>query len=107
MGAMADKDVDGIVRALAEAAALGGARIIATRVDLPRALPADALAERWRSLVPGARVEAIPHVEPALDRALETGSGPIVVAGSLYLVGAARRHWLDDPLLDAREVSPA
>jgi dihydrofolate synthase/folylpolyglutamate synthase len=107
MGAMADKDVDGIIRALAGAAALEGARIIATRVDLPRALPAEALAERWRSLAPGVRVEAIPRVEMALDTALEAGDGPVVVAGSLYLVGAARRHWLDDPLLHDPEVPPA
>ncbi|HXI45190.1 MAG TPA: cyanophycin synthetase, partial [Candidatus Acidoferrales bacterium] len=38
VGAMADKDVDGIVRALAGSAAVRAARIIATRVDLPRAL---------------------------------------------------------------------
>jgi hypothetical protein len=25
--------------------------------------------------------------------------GPVVVAGSLYLVGEARRRWLDDPAL--------
>ena len=33
----------------------------------------------------------------ALDRALATGSGPVVVAGSLYLVGAVRGHLVDDP----------
>jgi dihydrofolate synthase/folylpolyglutamate synthase len=107
VGAMADKDVDGIIRAVAGATALEGARIIATRVDLPRALPAGALAERWRSIVPGARVEAVPLVEAALARALDTGTGPIVVAGSLYLVGAARREWLDDPMLQDPEETRA
>jgi dihydrofolate synthase/folylpolyglutamate synthase len=106
MGAMADKDVDGIVTALAGAAALKGARIIATRVDLARAMPAEALAERWRALAPGVRVEAVADVGLALDRALETATGPIVVAGSLFLVGEARRRWLPDPLLDDPEESP-
>ena len=107
MGAMADKDVDGIVAALLRAAALRGARIIATRVDMARALPAEALAARWRKLAPGVSVEAVDDVGNALDRALETGAGPIVVAGSLYLVGEARRRWLPDPLLDDPEALPA
>ncbi len=105
-GAMADKDVDGIVAALAGAAALADARIIATHVDLPRAMPAENLAERWRTLVPDVSVEAVADVGRALDRALETGTGPIVVAGSLYLVGEARRRWLPDPLLDDPEEPP-
>ena len=107
MGAMADKDVDGIVAALAGAAALGGARVIATHVDMPRALAAEALAERWRTLVPGTAVEVVDDVGAALDRALGTDSGPIVVAGSLYLVGEARRRWLPDPLLTDPEDAPA
>jgi dihydrofolate synthase / folylpolyglutamate synthase len=107
MGAMADKDVDGIVAALAGAAALHGARVIATRVDLPRALPAQALAGRWRTLVPDVSVEAVGDVGAALERALGSGGGPIVVAGSLYLVGEARRRWLPDPLLDDPEEPPA
>jgi folylpolyglutamate synthase/dihydropteroate synthase len=94
------------VAALAGAAALRGARIIATRVDLARALPAEALAERWRTLAPGAAVEAVGSVDMALDRALAAGTGPIVVAGSLYLVGEARRRWLPDPLLHDPEDSP-
>lgn len=102
VGAMADKDVDGIVAALTGAAALGSARIIATQVDSPRALPADDLAARWRRAGSDAKVEAIPDVARALDAALQAeggDAGPVVVAGSLYLVGEARRRWLDDPLL--------
>jgi folylpolyglutamate synthase/dihydropteroate synthase len=75
------------------------ARIIATRVDLPRALPADDLAATWRRILPEARVEAIGSVETALDSALRDPGGPVVVAGSLYLVGEARRRWVDDPSL--------
>jgi dihydrofolate synthase/folylpolyglutamate synthase len=96
---MADKDVDGVVVALGASAALEGARIITTQVDLSRALPADTLAERWRSLVPAVRVESIPSVEAALERALSEAPGSVIVAGSLYLVGEARRRLVDDPLL--------
>jgi hypothetical protein len=32
------------------------------------------------------------------------GPGPVVVAGSLYLVGAARGHLVDDP--DLRDPDP-
>ncbi len=106
MGAMADKDVDGIVAALGRAAALRGARVIATQVNLRRAMPAGDLAERWRTLVPGVSVEAVEDVGSALELALERGTGPIVVAGSLYLVGEARRRWLPDPLLDDPEELP-
>jgi folylpolyglutamate synthase/dihydropteroate synthase len=81
--------------------------VIATHVDLPRALAAAALADRWRTLVPGTAVEVVDDVGAALDRALGTGSGPIVVAGSLYLVGEARRRWLPDPLLTDPEDAPA
>ncbi len=99
-GVMADKDVEGFVAALAGAGALAGARIIATRVDLPRALAAEDLATRWRAAGIGATVLAIDDLDIALETALGTGDGPIVVAGSLYLVGEARRRWHPDPTLD-------
>jgi hypothetical protein len=35
----------------------------------------------------------------ALDRILAGPAGPVVVAGSLYLVGAVRARLVDDPLL--------
>jgi dihydrofolate synthase/folylpolyglutamate synthase len=104
MGAMADKDVEGIVAALAGAAALEGARIIATQVDLPRAMPAKALAAVWRRILPEAAIVAIDDVGHALDEAIQAAAGPVVVAGSLYLVGAARQRWVDDPLLRDPEV---
>jgi len=101
VGVMADKDVDGIVTALAGSVSLHGARIICTRPDLPRAMEPQALAGRWTRLAPTTVPEAEPEIEAALDRALETAPGPIVVAGSLYLVGAARARLIEDPeLLD-------
>jgi dihydrofolate synthase/folylpolyglutamate synthase len=96
---MADKDIDGVVRALAGSAALAGARIICTRLDLTRSLDAGSLAAAWERGRPGSRPIVEPDPTAALDRALEGGSGPVVVAGSLYLVGHARARLVDDPLL--------
>jgi dihydrofolate synthase/folylpolyglutamate synthase len=98
---MADKDVAGVVRALGAATSLRGARVVATRVDLPRSLAAADLAAIWRN-VGGDAARAItiePDAQAALDRALAGPPGPIVVAGSLYLVGAIRARLVDDPLL--------
>jgi dihydrofolate synthase/folylpolyglutamate synthase len=96
---MADKDVDGVVRALAGSAALAGARIICTRLDLARSLDAGTLAAAWERGRPGSRPVVEPDPAVALDRALEGGTGPVVVAGSLYLVGHARARLVDDPIL--------
>ena len=101
-GSMADKDVGGIVAALGAATALRGAIVIATQVPGERALDADEAAAHWRAAGSGLTVESVPEVDGALDRALEVAGhvgGPVVVAGSLYLVGEARRRWLDDPVL--------
>ena len=90
---MGDKDVDGVLRPLAAAPSLAGARVVATAVEGPRALPADgpggALGGRGRHAVPArSRSSRIPRPpsRPPSPRA----EGPVVVAGSLYLVGAAR-----------------
>jgi len=116
---MADKDVAGVVRALAASETLRVARIVATQVGLSRALRAEDLAQIWRSneiIVPGrepgragAARPAAPAVsrsvvvEPAPGAAIELAlagpPGPIIVAGSLYLVGAVRARLVDDPLL--------
>ncbi len=125
---MADKDVAGLVAALSAASALADARVIATAVEGARALPADALAAAW-STAPvrpptsgtgtaagmeaglgsgpsgGNRsaskriILAEPDLAAALDRALGGPPGPVIVAGSLYLVGAVRTRLVDDPLL--------
>jgi dihydrofolate synthase / folylpolyglutamate synthase len=95
---MADKDVDGIVAALTRSRSLRGARILATQLDGPRALPARALAERWRSLAPGTVVDSVAEPADALEAALRDADGPVIVAGSLYLVGLVRGLLVDDPL---------
>ena len=105
---MADKDIDGIVGALAAARSLGGATVVCTGLSVPRAMPAADLAVRWRAGLPGARVIVEPEAAAALDRALghpPIEPGPIVVAGSLYLVGAARGLLVDDP--DVRDPEPS
>jgi len=116
---MADKDVAGVVRALTASKALRDARVIATQVGLSRALPADELAQIWRSndnvdpdhelpragagplaaraVSRAVAVERDPGA--AIDLALAGPRGPIIVAGSLYLVGAVRARLIDDPLL--------
>jgi dihydrofolate synthase/folylpolyglutamate synthase len=106
-GSMADKDVDGIIAALDAAKAMRGARIIATQVPGDRALPAADLAGRWRRVRPDARIDAFREVGAALDAALDGPPGTIVVAGSLYIVGEARRRWLDDPRTRDPEVPRA
>jgi dihydrofolate synthase / folylpolyglutamate synthase len=97
MAAMGDKDVDGVIAALADTSSVSDGTVIATAVDSPRAMPPAELAARWSSIGgPGVEIEANPIA--ALERAL-TGTGPIVVAGSLYLVGVARSRLLPDPAL--------
>ena len=81
-GAMRGKDVRGVLAALAPVAP----RFVFTRVDDPGALDPAEIATVWRRIGgPAARVES----DPA--RAVGTADGdPVVVAGSLYLVGAVR-----------------
>ena len=104
---MADKDVDGVIAALAGAAALRARRSSRTSLDVPRALPADDAPPRAgvASGVPVARVVADDPIRWRRSRSRSaTGSGPVVVAGSLYLVGVARGQLVDDP--DLRDPEP-
>ncbi len=93
---MADKDVPGIVAALGSARALRGAHVFTTEVSA-RSLAADALAAAWSLVRSEARVRAMPDANAALDAALEEAKGPLLVAGSLYLVGYVRARLVDDP----------
>jgi dihydrofolate synthase / folylpolyglutamate synthase len=115
---MADKDVAGVVAALARSSALADVRIVTTQIDAARALPAGELAAMWATALArggaghvatsasrASRITVEPDIARALDRALTGGSGAIVVAGSLYLVGAVRMRLIDDPLL--RDPAPS
>jgi dihydrofolate synthase/folylpolyglutamate synthase len=104
---MADKDVSGAVAAFTSAASIAGARVIATQVEGLRAVPAEELAALWRRDDPRLTAEAIPDVDAALARALSVARGPMVVAGSLYLVGEVRRRLIDDPLLRDPPAGPS
>ncbi len=102
---MADKDVDGVIAALGRSKALDRATVVATSLDVPRAMPAAELAARWRTgVVWGERVsrprQVIAEADPrrALERAFAE-PGPVIVAGSLYLVGEVRGVLVDDPAL--------
>jgi dihydrofolate synthase / folylpolyglutamate synthase len=83
----ADKDVQGIVDALAPVARA----VIATRYQQPRALDPAQLAARFP-----AGAEHAPELASALARARALG-GPVLVAGSLFLVGEARVLLLGAP----------
>ena len=103
---MRDKDVPGMVGHLASSSALRDARVVATQVTA-RGLEAGDLAAAWRMARAGSAgqagssdsaghpgpVDVIRAPEEALDHAIGqalAAGGPLVVAGSLYLVGAVR-----------------
>jgi dihydrofolate synthase/folylpolyglutamate synthase len=105
LGILRDKEVTPMIEAIAADPSLQAASLVATRAPFPgRALTAAELAAAWRHVVPGARPEALDDLDDALARAVElarASDGPLVVAGSLYLVGAVRGRLVDDPdLLD-------
>jgi dihydrofolate synthase/folylpolyglutamate synthase len=99
LATMADKDVAGVLSALAASPIARAARVLCTQVDLPRALSAENLARGWAAVAPGSQPEVVRPIATALERALSVARGPVVVAGSLYLVGAVRAILVDDPEL--------
>jgi dihydrofolate synthase/folylpolyglutamate synthase len=99
VASMADKDVDGVIAALAASPVIRAAQIVCTSVDAQRALPAASLAGRWSAALPGAHVGVNADAVGAVEEAVATARGPVVVAGSLYLVGLARARLVDDPAL--------
>jgi dihydrofolate synthase/folylpolyglutamate synthase len=87
-GAMADKDIEGMARLLFPAVL----DVTLTRAPSPRAAAAEELARRAPAAAGG--VSLSPSVTEAIETLLAQGGGaPIIVAGSLYLVGEARA-WL-------------
>jgi dihydrofolate synthase / folylpolyglutamate synthase len=108
LATMADKDVAGILAALAASPIARAAQVVCTEIDHPRSLSAANLAKGWAAVAPGSRPDVVTPVNAALDRALSVARGPVVVAGSLYLVGAVRAILVDDPELrdDAAHRAP-
>jgi len=86
----ADKDVRAIVDALVPEVRA----VIATRYQQDRALDPFALAGIVRDA--GAAAQAAPDLASAVARARELG-GPVLIAGSLFLVGEARSLLLGAP----------
>jgi dihydrofolate synthase / folylpolyglutamate synthase len=86
VGVLADKDVRGILRALAPVAG----RLLVTASSSPRAAPPERLRKEAEAL--GLAAETALDVASALRRALDqAGSGDaVVVCGSLFTVGEAR-----------------
>ena len=89
LGILGDKEVARMLEALRMSASLRDARVVTTGVpDTLRGMAPDDLAAAWG---PGAR--AVTDVDDALDEALGLArslGGPLVVCGSLYLVGHVR-----------------
>jgi dihydrofolate synthase/folylpolyglutamate synthase len=87
--AAADKDVAGMIRALAPAVG----DIVVTAFADPRAMAAEALAQEVRAVLAGAGSRAgRVHVAPTTAAALEAAwrlARDIVVAGSIFLLGEA------------------
>jgi len=79
---------------LAPLASIGVATVIACEPDSPRAMPVAAVSEAGRAL--GLSVYEEPDVSHALRlaRGMVDADGLVVVAGSLYVVGAARAEAL-------------
>jgi folylpolyglutamate synthase/dihydropteroate synthase len=79
---LADKEVSTFLPALAD----GAGRVILTTPTSSRAMP----AERLPSLLPGRTVHIESDPDGALERGLEAGKDPLVICGSVYLVGEMR-----------------
>ncbi len=77
---LADKNADEMLRELRRV----GSRLVATKSSSPRALQAGAVAELGRAHF--SQVEAVDDPGEALARAHVLG-GPVLVTGSLYLLG--------------------
>jgi dihydrofolate synthase/folylpolyglutamate synthase len=110
LAVMGDKDVAEILAALAAATPLREARCLATRVpDSDRSLPASELAAAWasatghsatgRPAADGHSATAVDDADRALEMAMELAAaagGPLIVSGSLYLVGRVRARLVSD-----------
>jgi dihydrofolate synthase/folylpolyglutamate synthase len=85
IGAMRDKDVDGLIQGLAPAAS----HFICTAARSNRAASPEELSDAVRRAAPGTPVSTAQSAVAALRDASATGS-TLVVAGSLYLAGEIR-----------------
>jgi dihydrofolate synthase/folylpolyglutamate synthase len=91
----ADKDVAGLLAPLAGAAGL----VVATRASSARALAPEEVAAATRTAGATGEVAVEPDPAAAIARACRWAGadGLVVVTGSLFLVGDARRALLGEP----------
>jgi folylpolyglutamate synthase/dihydropteroate synthase len=89
LAVMADKSVAEVCAALATSPTLRTAHVICTSVGDVRSLAPEHLAALVRKASLGAQVEIAATPNEALTSAAQR-QGPIIAAGSLYLVGAVR-----------------
>jgi dihydrofolate synthase/folylpolyglutamate synthase len=85
IGAMGDKQVTDVITALAPVAS----SFVCTAANTRRAAAPDAIAAVARSVAPETPIEVVPSPMEAVAAAARVG-GPVLVAGSLYLVGEIR-----------------
>jgi len=104
-GVMADKEVGEMLAALTTSDVLRKAHFVATGVpDTDRALAAADLATMWVDTTGEEADVAQDDPDTALDHALGIAGrehGPLVIAGSLYLVGRLRARLVPDAPGDA------
>ena len=88
MGVLKDKEVDAIVNRLCPLAH----KVIITRPDSPRAMDPVKLSEKV--LVYNNNVTVEPDIIRAIHKGIDAAGeqGVILICGSLYLVGAARKY---------------
>jgi folylpolyglutamate synthase/dihydrofolate synthase len=91
IAAMSDKSIPEIFRALAQVPALQEATVICTSVGDARSASVDDLTVAARAAGLGAQISGAANPVEALDSAAKA-RGAVVVAGSLYLVGAVRER---------------
>jgi dihydrofolate synthase/folylpolyglutamate synthase len=84
-GAMADKDIRGMVNELAPVVT----RVICTTPDTPRAATAEAVASIVQSIDGRPQVDMVPDPHAAFEDACRS-SRRVVVAGSMFLIGPLR-----------------
>jgi dihydrofolate synthase/folylpolyglutamate synthase len=89
LAVMADKSIAELSAAFATSPALREAQVICTSVGDPRSLTPEDLAVKVRAAGLGSQVQIAANPNAALQAAAEH-DGPVIAAGSLYLVGAIR-----------------
>lgn len=89
VGMLERRELDEVVAALAE---IGPRRVVCVRPDSPRAVDPAVLRELFHGHCPDAEVVVLDDVGAAVDAAVGVAldDDAVVIAGSLYTVGAAR-----------------